>query len=78
MPLTPGGPHVALADVAVLELGSGYRVVPLGAPRAATLTAIAVARQPTNPHPGPSLQVELARRGGFHRRTLAVRIEPAP
>ena len=41
-------------------------------------TAIAVARQPTNPHPGPSLQVELARRGGFHRRTLAVRIEPAP
>jgi hypothetical protein len=39
--------------------------------------AVRVARQPTNPHPGPSLRVELVSRGGFHARTLAVRIEPA-
>jgi hypothetical protein len=38
--------------------------------------AIKVARQPTNPHPGPSLRVELVRRGRFHERSLAVRIEP--
>jgi hypothetical protein len=69
--LAPGGVHIRLSEVAELELGAGYRVVPLGAPRAATLTAVAVARQPTNPHPGPSLRVDLA--GG---RTLAVRIEP--
>ena len=70
------GTRIRLADVASLELGRGYRVVPLTAPRDATLVAIKVARQPTNPHPGPSLRVELVRRGRFHERSLAVRIEP--
>src|SRR5262245_51821856 len=74
--LIAGGPRVPLAGVSALELGAGYRVVPMSAPRAATLAAVAVSRQPTDPHPGPSLQVELARRGGFHQRTLAVRLEP--
>jgi hypothetical protein len=74
--LEAGAPGVRLADVAALELGRGYRVVPLERPRGATLTAIRVARQRTNPHPGPTLRVELARRGAFHQRSLAVRIVP--
>ena len=59
-----------------MDVGRGYRVIPLAAPRDATLVAVRVARQPTNPHPGPSLRVELVRRGRFHERSLAVRIEP--
>jgi hypothetical protein len=77
MRLVPGGPGIRLADVAVLELGHGYRVVPLERPGGARLTAVSVARQPTNPHPGPTLRVELVRRGAFHERALAVRIVPA-
>ena len=70
------GVRVPLADVTALDAGGGYRVVPLGRPRGATLIAVRVARQPTNPHPGPSVRVDLVRRGTFHERTLAVRIEP--
>jgi hypothetical protein len=70
--LAPGGPDMRLSDVGELELGSGYRVVPLRAPRGATLTAVAVARQPTDPHPGPTLRVAF-----LSRRTLAVRIVPS-
>jgi hypothetical protein len=70
------GTRIRLADVDSLELGDGYRVVPLTASRDATLVAVQVARQPTNPHPGPSLRVERVRRGRFHERSLAVRIEP--
>src|SRR6185369_7310219 len=50
--LVPGGTGARLADVAALELGHGYRLVPLEAPAGARLSAISVARQPTNPHPG--------------------------
>jgi hypothetical protein len=53
-----------------------YRVVPLAAPRDATLVAVAVAPQPTNPRPGPSLRVELRRRGALRAGELGVRIEP--
>jgi hypothetical protein len=74
---TPGT-RVALSDIAAVELGHAYRVIPLRRPRAATLVAVAVNRQPTNPHPGPSLRVELVRHGPFHERSLAVRIEPSP
>jgi hypothetical protein len=75
--LLPGAPRVPLADVAALELGRGYRVVPLERPSGATLSAVRVARQPTNPHPGPTLRAELVRHGAFHQRALAVRIVPA-
>jgi hypothetical protein len=40
-----------------------------------TLVGVRVRRQP-NPYHGPSLRVELVRRGRFHERSLAVRIEP--
>ena len=69
---TPGGARVRLSEVAELELGSGCRVVPLRVPRGASLTAVVVARQPTDPHPGPSLRVAFST-----GRTLAVRIEPS-
>ena len=75
--LLPGAPDVRLAEVAALELGRGYRLVPLERPAGATLSAVHVARQATNPHPGPTLRVELVRAGAFHQRSLAVRIVPA-
>jgi hypothetical protein len=70
------GVRVRLAEVMSVDVGRGYRVVPLGRSRGATLVAVRVQRQRTNPHPGPSLRVELVRRGAFHERSLAVRIEP--
>jgi hypothetical protein len=76
VPIVPGAARARLADVAALELGRGYRVVLLERPPGATVSAVRVARQPTNPHPGPTLRVELVRRGAFHLRSLAVRIVP--
>ena len=61
---------VPLAEVAALTLSSGYRVIPLTRPRGATVTAVPVRRQATNPRPGPSLRIEF-------RGSLAVRIVPA-
>jgi hypothetical protein len=77
VPLVPGGPKVRLTDVALIELGGGYRLQPLELPKGATLSAVRITRQPTDPHPGPTLRVELARHGAFHQRSLAVRIVPA-
>jgi hypothetical protein len=37
---------------------------------------VAVAPERTNPHPGPSLAVELVADRRFHERSLTVRIEP--
>jgi hypothetical protein len=70
--LAPGAAPVRLSEVGELQLGRGYRVVPLSVPRGATITAVAVARQPTNPRPGPSLRVAFD-----SGSTLAVRIEPS-
>ena len=70
--LTPGGAQMRLSEVGKLVLGKRYRVVPLRAPRGATLRAVAVVRQPTNPRPGPSLRVAFD-----SGSTLAVRIEPS-
>jgi hypothetical protein len=38
------------------------------------LLAMPVKRERTNPYPGPSLAIELARHTRFHRRLLAMRI----
>ena len=70
------GARVALSHVALLTLGRGYRLIPISRPAGATLLAVPVAPQATNPSPGPSLAVELTGSGGFRERTLAVRIEP--
>ena len=70
------GARVALSQVALLTLGRGYRLIPISRPAGATLLAVAVPPEATNPSPGPSLAVELTGSGGFRERTLAVRIEP--
>ena len=74
--------RVRLSDVAALSLGrgaaGGYRLVPLTGPPRATLFAVAVRPQRTNPFPGPSLAIELLTDGRLRSRTLAVRIEPNP
>jgi hypothetical protein len=72
------GARVRLTDVAALTLGRGYRLIPLTGPPRATLFAVPVGRQRTNPRPGPSLAIELVARGRLRARTLAVRIEPSP
>ena len=70
------GARVALSQVALLTLGRGYRLIPISRPAGATLLAVPVAPEATNPSPGPSLAVELVSRGRFAGRSLAVRIEP--
>jgi hypothetical protein len=74
--LAPGGARVRLSDVREVRLGRGYRIVPISRPRGSTLVAVRVGRQPTDPHPGPTLRIELVRRGAFHERVLGVRIVP--
>jgi hypothetical protein len=68
--------RVALSKVAVVTLGRGYVVIPISGPPGATLQAVPVAPEATNPSPGPSLAVALISRGRFAGRSLAVRIEP--
>jgi hypothetical protein len=66
--------RVPLSRVAAVQLGSGYRLVPLSRRRGAMLSAVPVAPQATNPHPGPSLAVQVPRQRGW--ASLAVRITP--
>ena len=76
---TRTGTRLALSDVVRLELGrgdrGGYGLVPLQRPAGATLVARTVAPQPTNPRPGPTLQVELGP-GRAGVVTFAVRLVP--
>jgi hypothetical protein len=69
-----------LSHVTQVRLGSlgqgGYRLVPRTESPRATLLAVPASPERTNPHPGPSLAIELVPRQRFHRRTLAVRIVP--
>ena len=70
------GTRVALSQVALLTLGRGYRLIPISRPAGATLLAVPVAPEGTNPSPGPSLAIELVSSGRFAGRSVAVRIEP--
>jgi hypothetical protein len=74
--LRPGGARVRLADVVAVQLGRGYRLVRISASRGATLVAVRVRYQPTNPRPGPTLRVDLVRHGAFHERFVGARIVP--
>jgi hypothetical protein len=78
--LEPGDAAIRLRDVARIRLESGdgdagYTVVPLDGFGSATVRALRVGPQPTNPHPGPTLVLDqpLHGRGGA---TLTVRLEP--
>jgi hypothetical protein len=63
---------VPVAGVREVVLG-GYRLARLTAPPGATLVAVPVTGEPTNPTPGPSLAVQI--RGRPSARVTAL-IEP--
>jgi hypothetical protein len=74
-----GARRVPLAGVArlvVRSARSGYSVTVLSAPRGSTAHLLAVRPQSSEPHPGPTLALQLARRVRVGRVALAVRIRP--
>ncbi len=75
--LGTGAPRarVRLGDVVRVSLG-GYRIRRLTGPPDATLFAVPVSAEPTNPRPEPSLVVQLTERRRFHAVRLAAVIEP--
>jgi hypothetical protein len=66
---------VRLADVARVNLG-GYRLTRLHGPPRATLFAVPVKPEATNPAPGPSLAIQLGAWRRFHRVSVAARLMP--
>jgi hypothetical protein len=71
---------IALKDVAyffVQSARSGYVVMPKVRPIGATVHAVNVAPQSTEPHPGPTLEVKLTDGQKFHKRSFVARIAPA-
>jgi hypothetical protein len=75
--LGAGAPRrrVRLADVRRVDLG-GYRLERLNGPPGATLFAVPVRPEPTNPSPAASLAVQLSPGHRFHRLSLAAAIVP--
>jgi len=67
--------RVPLAAVDHVLLG-GYRIARLSGPPGATLFAVPVSSEHTNPKPQPSLVVQLTERRAFHAVRLATVIEP--
>jgi hypothetical protein len=71
--------HVALSAVAYLWVRSersGYVVLPMGRPRGATVHTLATSPQSSNPRPGPTAAIQLARHARFSRAALTVRLMP--
>jgi hypothetical protein len=56
---------------------SGYVIVPRTRPAGAVARIVRPARQSSDPDPGPTLVVELARKSTFRSAGLAVRLAPA-
>jgi hypothetical protein len=76
-PLAEG--RIALRDVAWFELlgdAGGYVVVPRGDVPAVRAHLLRPAPQSSNPHPGPTLAIELVRAGRLPRIDLTVRYTP--
>jgi hypothetical protein len=67
--------RVRLADVARVQLGR-YRIGRLHGPPGATLFAVPVQPEATNPTPGPSLAIQLGAWRRFHRVALSARLTP--
>jgi hypothetical protein len=70
---------LALRDVASFEVAgrdSGYLIVLLTRPAGAVARIARPARQSSEPAPGPSLSIALARRSRFHRVRFGVRMIP--
>jgi hypothetical protein len=75
-----GARAIPLASIAYLYVRSersGYVVVPVSRPAAAGVHALDVSAQTSDPRPGPTLAVQIARRARFNRAGLTVRLEPA-
>ena len=75
------GRAVALAAIVRFEIssaGSGYAVAPLRRPRGAIAHVIQPARQSSQPDPGPTLAIELARGARWARARFAARIRVHP
>jgi hypothetical protein len=71
------GRAMALAGIVRFEIssaGSGYAVAPLRRPRGAIAHVILPSRQSSQPDPGPTLAVELARGARWSRARFAARI----
>jgi hypothetical protein len=71
---------VSLARVAYLQIvseHSGYVIVPRSRPAGAVARVLHPSRQSSDPDPGPTLAVELARSSTFRSAGLAVRLAPA-
>ncbi|HWK27781.1 MAG TPA: hypothetical protein VNS09_14545 [Solirubrobacter sp.] len=74
-----GSRRVALSSVRyvwVQSERSGYVVVPVTRPRGASVHVLRAAAQTSDPRPGPTLAVQIARSSRFARATFAARIMP--
>ena len=76
----PVGPRlIALSSVKYLWVRSehaGYVVVPRSAPSGASVHTITAAAQTSDPRPGPTAAIQLARAARFSRAALTVRLMP--
>jgi hypothetical protein len=74
-----GSKLIPLAQVAYLWVRSersGYVVVPQSRPAGAGVHVIRPSTQSSNPKPGPTAAIQIARAQRFNRAALAVRITP--
>ena len=75
------GRAVALAAIVRFEISSarsGYAVAPLRRPRGAIAHVILPSRQSSQPDPGPTLAIEVARGARWSRARFAARIRVHP
>jgi hypothetical protein len=74
-----GAARIPLSSIAYLSIRSrysGYVVVPVSRPAGAVVRTLAVSPQSSDPEPGPTAAIEIARASRFNRATLAVRLTP--
>jgi hypothetical protein len=74
-----GAGRIALSSIAYLSIRSrysGYVVAPVTRPAGAVVRTLAVSPQTSDPEPGPTLAIQIARASRFNRAALAVRITP--
>ncbi len=69
-------PLSAVAYFWVRSERSGYVVVPASRPRGATVHTLRTSPQSSDPRPGPTLAIQLARASRFRRTALTVRLMP--
>jgi hypothetical protein len=71
-------PLSAIAYLSIRSRNSGYVVVPVTRPAGAVVRTIATSPQSSDPEPGPTAAIEIARAARFKRATLTVRLTPVP